>query len=126
MRERTVWQILRRQVRKKPYIFTMIRKLEPEDCSKRKKFCETLQAEKPLHSARGLATKQHTIPVAKLIARQTGLLTVCLRSEQQNCPILDLCSHFIFHFDNMSVMLALSHLSCRGNSLCSQFIRFRC
>jgi hypothetical protein len=39
----TVLHFKRRQVRMEPYKFIMINKLEPEDCPKRKNFCETLQ-----------------------------------------------------------------------------------
>jgi hypothetical protein len=38
----TLWQVLRTRIRMKPYKFTMIHKLEPEDYPKRKNFCETL------------------------------------------------------------------------------------
>jgi hypothetical protein len=45
MSKTTVWQVLDIQVHMKPYKCTMIDRLEPEDCPKRKYFREPFQAE---------------------------------------------------------------------------------
>jgi hypothetical protein len=45
MSRNTVWQVLRRRIRIETYKFTVIHKLELEDCPKWKHFWKTLQTE---------------------------------------------------------------------------------
>jgi hypothetical protein len=42
-----MWQVLCTWICMKPYKFSMIHKLEPEDCPKWKNFCETLPRRSP-------------------------------------------------------------------------------